>query len=100
MQEKEVPCSWSQKGRMMRRLMEEARQEETEMIDGLKIYHPGGWAFILPDPERPAYRVFGEGHTEEIAESLTDFYFDRSQNLAQKRKRGKRAFSFLYKGEW
>ena len=65
----------------MRRLVQEASRHKTEMIDGLKIYHPEGWALILPDPERPSYHVYGEGYSEEISASLTDFYINRINAL-------------------
>lgn len=81
LQEKETPCPWSQKGKVMRRLVQEASREKIEMIDGLKVYHPQGWALIMPDPERPAYRVYGEGYSEEISSSLTEFYVQRISEL-------------------
>ncbi len=79
--ERETPCPWAHKGRVMRRLVQEASRHKTEMIDGLKIYHPEGWALILPDPERPSYHVYGEGYSEEISASLTDFYINRINAL-------------------
>ncbi|NLC12013.1 MAG: NTP transferase domain-containing protein [Firmicutes bacterium] len=83
LQEKEVSCPWDKKGKIMRQLLEESPGKQVEMIDGLKVYHPGGWALILPDPEKPSYRIYGEGYTEEIAESLTDFYLERVKQLQQ-----------------
>ncbi|MEW5784745.1 MAG: sugar phosphate nucleotidyltransferase [Bacillota bacterium] len=75
--EKEIPCPWTHKGRVMRRLIQESRQNRTEMIDGLKVYHPQGWALIMPDPEKPSYHVYSEGFSEEVADSLTEFYIDK-----------------------
>ena len=79
--ERETPCPWAQKGKVMRLLVQEASRHKTEMIDGLKIYHPEGWALVLPDPERPSYHVYGEGYSEEISNSLTDFYINRINTL-------------------
>jgi len=53
------------------------------MIDGLKVYHPQGWALILPDPEKPAYHIYGEGFSEELSASLTDLYVQKI-NLLQR----------------
>lgn len=75
--EREIPCPWTHKGRVMRRLIQESRQNRTEMIDGLKVYHPQGWALIMPDPEKPSYHVYSEGFSEEVADSLTEFYIDK-----------------------
>lgn len=80
--EREIPCPWNHKGRVMRRLIQETARNHTEMIDGLKIYHPQGWVLIMPDPEKPSYHVYSEGFSEEISESLTDFYVDKI-NLLQ-----------------
>ncbi len=81
--EREIPCPWNYKGRVMRRLIQETSRDRTEMIDGLKVYHPEGWTLIMPDPEKPTYHVYSEGYTEEISESLTDFYVDKINMLQQ-----------------
>ncbi len=36
--------------------------------------HSDGWALVLPDSERPVYRVYGEGYSAEAAAELTDLY--------------------------
>lgn len=72
--EREIPCPWTMKGRVMRRLIQESAHKKIEMIDGLKIYHPQGWALVLPDPERPSYHVYSEAFSEEFSDSLTDLY--------------------------
>lgn len=79
LKQKEVFCPWNEKGRVMRRLSQELPGDAlwVEMTDGIKVFHPEGWALVLPDPEKPSYRVYSEGFTEEIADSLSDFYADR-----------------------
>lgn len=83
LRQKEIPCPWGQKGRVMRRLVEDGpgEAEKVEMIDGLKFYYPDGWALVLPDPEKPSYRIYGEGFTEEIAESLTDLFAEKVKSF-------------------
>ncbi|NMB40413.1 MAG: NTP transferase domain-containing protein [Firmicutes bacterium] len=85
LRQKEIACPWGQKGRVMRRLVQEGpgKAEKVEMIDGLKYHYPDGWALVLPDPEKPSYRIYGEGFTEEIAESLTDFFCDKVKSLQE-----------------
>ncbi len=78
---KEAFCSWHKKGRIMRKLIEETTGDDVEMIDGLKVYHPHGWALVLPDPEKPSYHVYGEGYNEEISASLTDLYVKKIDSL-------------------
>ncbi len=79
--EKEIPCPWGKKGKIMRMLIEDSAEEKVEMLDGLKVYHPNGWALVLPDHEKPAYHIYGEGYNEEISASLTDFYVRKIDNL-------------------
>lgn len=71
---RDVDCSWGAKGAVMRRLIEETRGGDVELLDGVKVKHPQGWALVLPDSERPIYRVYGEGFDAETAEELTDMY--------------------------
>ena len=79
--EREIPCPWTMKGRVMRRLIQESADQEREMIDGLKIYHPQGWALVLPDPEKPSYHIYSEACSEEFSDSLTDLYVQKIDSL-------------------
>lgn len=83
LRQKEVFCPWGQKGRVMRRLVQEGpgKAERIELYDGVKFFYPNGWALVLPDPEKPSYRIYGEGFTEEISESLTGFLVEKVKNL-------------------
>ncbi|MEG6512827.1 mannose-1-phosphate guanyltransferase [Desulforamulus ruminis] len=73
MDKKEVQVPWEAKGRVIRRLIEE-QGEKMDLLDGVKVYHPEGWALVLPDPEEPVCRIFSEGASMEAAEELTTFY--------------------------
>ena len=79
--EREIPCPWTMKGRVMRRLLEDSSSKRIEMIDGLKIYHPQGWALVRPDPERPSCHVYSEAFSEEFSDSLTDLYAQKIDDL-------------------
>ncbi|MCR3921606.1 MAG: sugar phosphate nucleotidyltransferase [Firmicutes bacterium] len=74
---REVDCSWGAKGAVMRRLIEETRDDEVELLDGVKVQHDQGWALVLPDSEKPIYRIYSEGLNAEMAEELTDIYAKR-----------------------
>lgn len=78
---KAVNVAWNYKGRVIRKLMQEKREDGTphpmELIDGVKVFHPGGWALVLPDPEAPVCRILSESASMEMAEALADFYVDR-----------------------
>jgi mannose-1-phosphate guanylyltransferase/phosphomannomutase len=78
---KTVDCSWGAKGAVMRRLIEDTQGSEVELLDGVKVKHAEGWALVLPDPEKPAYRVYGEGYSAEFAEELTDLYVKKIKEI-------------------
>lgn len=78
---REVPVSWEAKGKVIRYLIQDFPGSRLELMDGVKVYHPDGWALVLPDPDEPVCRVFSEGNTMEIAESLTEFYINRISNI-------------------
>lgn len=84
--QKEIPVSWEAKGRVIRSLIEEPAAEggSLELLDGVKVFHPDGWALVLPDPEEPVCRVFSEGASMEIAESLADFYSSKISEILNK----------------
>ena len=74
---REVQCPWSEKGTVMRRLIEDAANGKVELIDGIKIYADEGWTLVLPDCEEPVFRVVSEAATMEAAQRLTDYYTGR-----------------------
>ncbi|MCS5696295.1 sugar phosphate nucleotidyltransferase [Desulfofundulus thermocisternus] len=82
MDQKEVPVPWEAKGRVIRRLIEDPPAAQMELLDGVKVFHPQGWALVLPDPDEPVCRIFTEGATMEIARSLSDFYIDKISKIA------------------
>jgi len=79
---REVPVPWETKGRVIRRLIQEPPGGRLELLDGVKVFHQDGWALVLPDPDKPVCRVFSEGSTMEIAESLTDMYIKKIYDIA------------------
>lgn len=72
---KEISVPWEAKGRVIRVLTD--TDQETQLLDGVKVFHNDGWALVLPDPEEPVCRVFSEGASMEIAESLADMYIKK-----------------------
>lgn len=79
--EREVPVSWEAKGRVIRKLIEAEDEANMELLDGVKVFHPDGWALVLPDPDEPRCKVFSEGVSMEIADSLTEMYINRIKNF-------------------
>ena len=82
MTQKETPVPWEAKGTVIRSIAEEAAGDNHELLDGVKVYHSEGWALVLPDPDQPVCRVFSEGSTMEVAESLADLYIEKIMRIA------------------
>ncbi|HZK17675.1 MAG TPA: sugar phosphate nucleotidyltransferase [Clostridia bacterium] len=81
MKKEEIKVPWEDKGRVIRKLIESPLSESLELIDGVKSYHPTGWSLVLPDPEKPLCRVFSEGADMEAAESLTEMYVEKINDI-------------------
>jgi mannose-1-phosphate guanylyltransferase/phosphomannomutase len=79
-----VEVDWDDKGKVLRQLAEESQKQKVETTEGIKIQHPQGWAMVLPDAEEPMCRVYSEAFNQEAAESLTDMYVTKIQEICQK----------------
>jgi mannose-1-phosphate guanylyltransferase/phosphomannomutase len=77
-----VPCRWEDKGRVMRILNEQYRDNSTKQVDGVKIdLGNGEWALILPDADRPLFHVIAEADSDIEARQLVDKYSGVVQGL-------------------
>ena len=76
-----VDCPWEAKGRVMRRLLEENAHTAMDLVDGLRVETPEGWALLLPDPDEPVYRVYAEADDQVGAEVLVERYVRRVMEL-------------------
>ncbi len=50
---------------VMRTLVEQRKDREVELVDGVKVHHDDGWALALPDPEEPVTHVWAEADSDE-----------------------------------
>jgi mannose-1-phosphate guanylyltransferase / phosphomannomutase len=79
-----VPCPKDKKGRVMRRLMEDIRDNNVELLDGIKVFHPeGGWTLILPDVEQPVFTVYSQNTNPEQAKQAASQYIEKIQLYQQ-----------------
>ncbi len=83
LQVKVAECPWEEKGRIMRALINEVKEQPIELLDGVKIRHDNGWALVLPHSEEPLYRIYTEGVSQEIAEELGVFYKNKIEQMLQ-----------------
>ncbi|MEM7140479.1 MAG: sugar phosphate nucleotidyltransferase [Actinomycetota bacterium] len=80
---REVVTPWEQKGAVMRNLVEQSKNHEIDLVDGIRIHHADGWALVLPDPDDPVTRVTAEGTDKAGAERLADEYVRRIEQLVR-----------------
>jgi len=70
----------------MRTLITEKDQEKVELLDGVKFILENGWALVLPDADMPLCRVYSEGVTPEVAETISDKYIDKIKAIINDKK--------------
>jgi len=69
-----VPCPWSRKGTVMRKLIVGSEEKERQLIDGVRIFENDGWVLVTPDRTTAAFNIVAESRTEEGVASLVDQY--------------------------
>ncbi|MFZ5989002.1 MAG: sugar phosphate nucleotidyltransferase [Bacillota bacterium] len=81
--EKEVECSWSAKGKVIRQIIQENDNESIQTLEGVKIFKDGGWVLVLPDAEQPVCKIKSESSSAEFAEELTNFYVNKVREISK-----------------
>jgi mannose-1-phosphate guanylyltransferase/phosphomannomutase len=80
----EIPCSSSEKGRLMRQLLEAYRKHQLEMTDGLKIRFGKGWVLVVPSASKPTVLLWAESAELSTAEDLLQGVSDKLLQLLEK----------------
>ena len=78
-----VVTPWEQKGMVMRTLVEQSKDRDVELVDGVKVRHDGGWALALPDPEQPVTHVWAEAASDADARRLVQEYARRIRQMVR-----------------
>ncbi len=78
-----VACPWEHKGRIMRTLINEQRNNQIELYDGLRVTRDNGWVLVLPDASEPTFNVISEGSTTETATRYADAMAMRIEELVK-----------------
>jgi mannose-1-phosphate guanylyltransferase/phosphomannomutase len=69
---RQLPCPWSEKGRVMRVLSERLKGRDVDLLDGIKVFESRGWAQVLPDADEPLLHLYAEGATDEDSAVLEE----------------------------
>jgi mannose-1-phosphate guanylyltransferase/phosphomannomutase len=80
----EVPSPLEQKGLIMRTLIEQLSEDESQLVlvDGIKVVSDDGWALVVPDPENPVTHVWAEGADLLASEALASAYAKRIEGMS------------------
>lgn len=73
----EVKCSWREIGRVLRSLVESGRDEDLELIEGVRIASDDGWVLVRPNKGLKGCSIRAESFREEYAKELCDIYSDK-----------------------
>jgi len=72
--QKEVPCSWTKKGLVMRRLMETTTRKNRILVDGVRFTSNRSHITIKPDRYKASFSVQVESGSEEKAKTIVKEY--------------------------
>ncbi len=81
MVKKSIRCPWELKGTVMRTIINEYRDKKLELLDGIKLYTETGWVLVVPDADKPIFRLITESTSESHAEELCDKYYRYLESL-------------------
>jgi mannose-1-phosphate guanylyltransferase/phosphomannomutase len=71
---KEVPCSWTKKGLVMRRLMEYTSRKKRILVDGVRFSGTGAKITIKPDRYKASFFVQVESRSKSKAKDILKQY--------------------------
>jgi phosphomannomutase len=71
---KEVPCSWSKKGLVMRQLMRHTNRKKRILVDGVRFKSGDVHITIKPDKYRAMFYIQSESTNEIKAKAVTAEY--------------------------
>ncbi len=69
-----VPCPWSKKGTVMRKLIVGSEQKERQLIDGVRIFEGDGWVLLMPNRITAAFDIQVESRSDERSRELLRQY--------------------------
>ncbi|MGE7885865.1 sugar phosphate nucleotidyltransferase [Bacillus cereus] len=64
----EVVCSWNEKGKIMRKLLDDIEREEEGIFEGVQFkYTEKEWSYIVSDTKQPKFLVYSHARNPVIA---------------------------------
>ena len=69
-----VPCPWTRKGTVMRKLISDSKDKKRELIDGVRIFEDSGWVLVAPDRDKASFNIVAESVSREKTVRLIELY--------------------------
>lgn len=69
-----VPCPWSKKGTVMRKLITDSAGKDRQLIDGVRVFEDNGWVLVAPDRVSAAFNILAESTSADSTSSLVEQY--------------------------
>jgi len=69
-----VPCPWTSKGMVLRKLISDTKNKERELIDGVRIFENSGWVLVTPDRHKASFNIFAEALSDQKVNRLLEQY--------------------------
>jgi len=74
-----VPCPWSLKGQVMRRMMEYTEGQRRELVDGVRVLFEDSWVLVIPSVYEATFRVLAEARTKKQVRTMIKEYTEKIQ---------------------
>ena len=78
---RDLGCPWESKGAVMRKIIYDYRNKGLELLDGIKLHTESGWVLIVPDADKPIFKVIAESSSSRKANELCDKYCTYLENI-------------------
>ena len=88
-EQNEVKCSWREIGRVLRSLVESGKEDDMELIEGVRISGDDGWVLVRPGKGLKGCSVRAESFREEYAKELCDIYSEKIRSILSDDSNGK-----------
>ncbi|MBO9129634.1 sugar phosphate nucleotidyltransferase [Bacillus sp. 165] len=74
----EVICPWKEKGKVMRKLLDDFKQKQFEIVDGIKFEHQDGeWSYIVSDISQPKFIVYSQSLNPSNAKENISYFIEK-----------------------
>ncbi|MBI2265002.1 MAG: mannose-1-phosphate guanyltransferase, partial [Armatimonadetes bacterium] len=78
-----MECTWPQKGRIMRKLFEDTKDQSVDLLEGIKVHFDGSWVLITPDPSEPLLHLYAEARDQTGAQALIRSYAEKLETFKE-----------------